>query len=408
MTLPLLGEALPGVLQRFRSQAVLGAVLVDARGLDPIERSYGADAYQSVFANLSGLVRSVADATLDGEGIVVAGDTGRREIVILVCSQPGDGDFFPTFLGSVATALQRTLDRDGQRVGYPYARKLPPLGVGIAAIQRNPFRGPDQQLGTLLDEARDAADLHARCEARERRNAFMGLVFGGSVSSVYEPIVDVASRTVFGYEALARGPAGTPFHSPLAMFSEAEEQDLLFELDCLCRKSGLEGATELPDGVRLFLNVRPTTIHDPNFKPDAIIRTLEKTSLRPSDVVFEISEQESIQSFEVFRDIRDEYKSLGFQFALDDTGAGYASLQALIELEPDFIKVDRALVTGLDTDPAKQTLLRALQSVASSIGAKIIGEGLDTLEELEMLGELEIPFGQGWLFGKPTPLRAEE
>jgi EAL domain-containing protein (putative c-di-GMP-specific phosphodiesterase class I) len=78
----------------------------------------------------------------------------------------------------------------------------------------------------------------------------------------------------------------------------------------------------------------------------------------------------------------------------------------VIELEPDFIKVDRAFVQGIDQDPARQTLLRALRSVASGIGARIIGEGLDTLEELETLAALGIPFGQGWLFGKPTPLRA--
>ena len=135
-------------------------------------------------------------------------------------------------------------------------------------------------------------------------------------------------------------------------------------------------------------------------------RELERTGLRPQDVVFEISEQESIADFDSFREIRDEYRSLGFRFALDDTGAGYASLQAVLQLEPEFIKVDRAFVAGLDTDPGKQTMLRAFQDVAQSMGSQIIGEGLDRLEELEMLGELGIAFGQGWLFGKPTPLRA--
>jgi EAL domain-containing protein (putative c-di-GMP-specific phosphodiesterase class I) len=281
------------------------------------------------------------------------------------------------------------------------------MGIGFAAVQRNPFLGAETQLRQGLDEARRDALLMGELEARRRRKQFFGLVMAGDVSSVYEPIVDVASRTVFGYEALARGPAGTELHSPLALFEAAERESLIFDLDCLCRRSGLRGAIGLPSGTRLFLNVRPTTIHDPSFKPDALIRTLEKTELQPSDVVFEISEQESIESFDVFREVRDEYRNLGFQFALDDTGAGYASLQAVIELEPDFIKVDRALVTGLDVDPARQALLRALQGVADSIDARIIAEGLDTLEELEMLGELGIPFGQGWLFGKPTPLRAE-
>ena len=233
----------------------------------------------------------------------------------------------------------------------------------------------------------------------------MSVLLAGRVSSVYEPIVDVATKTVYGYEALARGPIGTELHSPAVLFEAAEEHRLVFELDCLCRQSGLDGAVGLPEGTHLFLNVRPTTIYDPHFRPDVVTRTLERSGLSPRSVVFEISEKESIANFAAFREIRDEYKSLGFRFALDDTGAGYASLQAVIELEPDFVKVDRSFVAGVDTDRAKQSLVRALQSVADGIGAQLVGEGLDTLEELEMLGKLSIPFGQGWLFGKPTPLR---
>jgi len=122
--------------------------------------------------------------------------------------------------------------------------------------------------------------------------------------------------------------------------------------------------------------------------------------------VFEISEQESIDNFELFKEVRDSYGKLGFQIALDDTGRGYSSLEAVMELQPEFIKVDRAFVTHIDEDPARQELLRALQSLAQRLGARIIGEGLDTLEELETLGRLGIPFGQGWLFGKPHPLRS--
>jgi EAL domain-containing protein (putative c-di-GMP-specific phosphodiesterase class I) len=109
----------------------------------------------------------------------------------------------------------------------------------------------------------------------------------------------------------------------------------------------------------------------------------------------------------MFREVRDSYGKLGFQIALDDTGAGYASLEAVMELAPEFIKVDRTFVTRIDEDPARQELLRALQSLAKQLGARIIGEGLDTLEELETLGRLGISFGQGWLFGKPHPLRSD-
>ena len=151
----------------------------------------------------------------------------------------------------------------------------------------------------------------------------------------------------------------------------------------------------------------PTTIYDPGFRSDALRRTLEGCGLAPTDVVLEISEQESISSFEIFREIRDYYGKLGFQIAMDDVGSGYASLESVMELSPEFIKVDRAFIAGIDEDPARQELLRALRAVSDQIGARIIGEGLDKLEELETLGRLGIPFGQGWLFGKPHPLRTD-
>ena len=106
--------------------------------------------------------------------------------------------------------------------------------------------------------------------------------------------------------------------------------------------------------------------------------------------------------------MRDYYRSLGFQFALDDTGSGYAGLEELLEIEPDYIKIDRSMVSGVDQDPARQNMLAALLQLADKMGAPVIGEGLDTLEELDMLGRLGIRFGQGWLFGRPTPLRASD
>ena len=139
-----------------------------------------------------------------------------------------------------------------------------------------------------------------------------------------------------------------------------------------------------------------------------MIKTLEKCELSPTDVVFEISEQESIENFSVFKEARDNLRALGFQFALDDMGSGYAGLEALLEISPEYIKMDRAFVTGVDEDSARQDLLSTLLTLAEKMGSKVIGEGLDTIEELEMLGKLGIHFGQGWLFGHATPLRARD
>ncbi|HEY5657513.1 MAG TPA: EAL domain-containing protein [Myxococcota bacterium] len=402
-----LGERLSLVAQKFSQYGAMGVVLVVADGLGEIERRYGLEAHALATGALGGLIHELVGESLSIDDLVVRGETGRSEIAILLFRDPGEVDFYKRELPILLRILWEGLRRRGQRVGYPYTREFPPINVGTGAALRNPTVGAESQIRSALEEARDDADLKARLESRQRRRRLFELVIDGQVRSVYEPIVEVETRTVFGYEALARGPEGTELYTPDKLFAMASEQDLLFQLDCLCRRSALDGARDFPRGAKLFLNVRPTTIHDPSFRAEALDSTLECCRLSPSDVVFEISEQESIDNFAIFREVRDYYGKLGFQIALDDTGAGYASLEAVMELAPDFIKVDRAFVAGIHEDRARQEVLRALQSVAQQIGAQIIGEGLDKLEELETLQALGIPYGQGWLFGKPHPLRSD-
>jgi EAL domain-containing protein (putative c-di-GMP-specific phosphodiesterase class I) len=126
--------------------------------------------------------------------------------------------------------------------------------------------------------------------------------------------------------------------------------------------------------------------------------------VKPSDLVLEVSERESIKNFSIFRDIRERYRSLGIKVALDDTGAGYAGLEAVMQLAPDFIKVDISLVRSVDRDSGRRVLLQALQDISEAIGAQVIAEGIETEGELEALRKMRIPFGQGYLLGRPNRL----
>ncbi len=401
-----LGERIGQISERFDASGVLGLLAIEARMLDQIEANHGAAARVRSLCALYRLVRELGEERLDVDDLVLSTEVGSSAIVVVLFREQGDARFYSQELPSFAQAVVKALERRGKEIFYPYVRGASHIDTGISATIRNPKFSVESQLHSGLAEARADAELKARTAARGRRERFIELLLEQKVTSVYEPIVDCTSRTVFGYEALARGPEGSELHSPVVLFRAAGEENLVFALDCLCRSSGLEGAIGLPSGTKLFLNVLPTAIHDPNFRADRLIRTLERCQLSPCDVVFEISEQESISNFEAFREIRDSYRDLGFQFALDDTGAGYAGLEALLEISPEFIKMDRAMVSGVDQDSSRQVLLSALLTVADKIGARVIGEGLDTIEELEMLRELGIHFGQGWLFGHPTPLRA--
>ena len=394
--------------ERFERIGAVGLLVIAAPMLAEVERRHGDEARQHCLASLRERVAEIADERLRTDFVVCLAEPGCDEVMVLLFRKPGSAGFYRTEMPGFRQELSRGLETDGQQVFYPYLRGGVRLPVGMSVELRNPQFGLSTQLRRLIDEARRDCRFAIEEGRRETRNELLETILDHRIYSVYEPIVEVESRTVFGYEALARGPEGSRFHSPLALFSAAEEHELVFELDCVCRESGLRGAMDFPSGTKLFLNIRPTTIHDPSFREDRLIETLQRRQLAPTDVVFEISEQESIRSFAAFREMRDYYRSLGFQFALDDTGAGYAGLEELLEVEPDYIKIDRAMVSGVDQDPARQDVLTAVLQLADKMGAQVIGEGLDTIEELEMLGRLGIRFGQGWLFGHPTPLRATE
>lgn len=392
--------------QRFEAAGAVGLLVIGVPMIEEVERRHGHAARARCLSSLRERVAELAEERLRHDYVVCLAEPGCDEVLVLLFRKPESAGFFRTEMPGFRQELARALQVDGPRVFYPWLRGPADLPVGQSVALRNPQFGVATQLRRLIEDARQDCRFAIESDRRALRHELLETILDQRIYSVYEPIVEVESRTVFGYEALARGPEGSRFHSPAALFGSAEEHGLVFELDCVCRESGLRGAMDFPAGTKLFLNIRPTTIHDPNFQDGRLIETLERRQLAPTDVVFEISEQESIRSFAAFREMRDYYRSLGFQFALDDTGAGYAGLEELLEVEPDYIKIDRAMVSGVDQDPARQDVLTALLQLADKMGAQVIGEGLDTLEELEMLGRLGIRFGQGWLFGHPTPLLA--
>ena len=398
-------DAIDRIGVQLRENGALGLIVVDASSLESIERSYGVEAYRRAREQLHALILEACDGELEEKDLVVSGEMEADQVAIFLFRPRGHDAFYRETLGQIAEAVRAKFLQSGNRIVYPYRREAPLLPVGQALVFHHPGLRERRQVRRAVKQARLDAELNERIEARKRSRQFTDLVLSENVTILYEPIVNTMTREITGYEALVRGPWDTDLHTPSALFQLAGETGLVFELDCLCRRAALRGARGLQPGKLLFLNCLPTAIHDPAFRGDVLRRTLEDLRLRPSDVVFEISEKESIENFAIFREARDYYAGLGFRIALDDTGVAYGSLQAVMELSPDFIKVDLSLIRSIDSDPPRQELLRALHSVAVKLNARIIAEGIETSEELATVKSLGIPLGQGYLFGRPAPLR---
>lgn len=230
---------------------------------------------------------------------------------------------------------------------------------------------------------------------------FNDILHNREITTLYQPIINFKTNNILGWEALSRGPANSSFRSPIVLFETAEQLGSLFALEKLCRESAFNSAGEFSEGQKLFLNIHPRTMADPEFSPGKTAELMEQAGLTPNNIVFEITEQHSVQDFYLFYRTLDHYRNQGFQVAVDDAGAGYAGLSTIAELQPEFIKLDKSLITNVHKDPVKRALVETTVTFADKIGSKIIAEGIETKAQAVCLMDKGVHCGQGYFLARP-------
>jgi EAL domain-containing protein (putative c-di-GMP-specific phosphodiesterase class I) len=392
-------EELRSIETRLADRDALALLVIEVKPLGKIELRYGADAYESARKRLLAMIGEIAGEVLPEQDVFVTVERGGDTILLFLFRPRSDREFYTSGLHELRQRIAVELLQQGKHAVYPYHRDPLSPGIGGAITLYNPNVQPSRQILKAIEIAKRDALLEIGLQARERGREILDLILNKSLVTRYEPIVDISNRKPFGFEALMRGSGDGPLHSPERLFRQAQDVGLLFELDCLCRRLAFEGAHCIPRGSKLFLNLLPAAIGDPNLRDEGLRSNLEKYELDPTNLVLEISERESIENFAIFRELRDSYRELGVQIAIDDAGAGYSSLEAIMEIAPDYMKADMALVRGIDSDPPRREVLAGLRAVAERIGAEVIAEGIETEEELRVVQELGIRFGQGYIFG---------
>ncbi|RKJ74452.1 EAL domain-containing protein [Butyricicoccus sp. 1XD8-22] len=218
----------------------------------------------------------------------------------------------------------------------------------------------------------------------------------------FQPIYDIQSLKRIGIEGLLRSETQV---NPELMFNNAKKTGQLFELDMHSITTAVDTvfSTKLPRLGKLFLNVYPSTILHPSFQ--ALLKKINSMDLPNNQIVLEISENELIGDFETLKAQLSKIKSLGFLLAVDDFGKGYANFQSIIELEPDFIKLDRYFSIDLKQSKQKQSIIKLLLHYSQLHECQIVLEGVETLEALKLAQHLGIPYAQGYYLGKPAVLQ---
>jgi EAL domain-containing protein (putative c-di-GMP-specific phosphodiesterase class I)/CheY-like chemotaxis protein len=302
--------------------------------------------------------------------------------------------------------------------GHPYDELLTGLGVHLVAYA--PVRFNSELIGLLVTDAGESVteaalaeslaglvefadlagalvgrDVAERTKAHGAREKIHNVIDRRAFSPVFQPILDLEKGRVVGYEGLTRFADGV---SPEVRFGEAAAVGLGLDLEKATLQAAVSAAKDLPRSAWLSLNVSPTLIvaHQP-------LQSLLHGTRR--HVVIEVTEQVAIPDYEAFRA---SAADLGpkTELAVDDAGAGFASLRHILELRPAFVKLDRSLIAGIDRDPVRQALIVGMRHFARSAGCRLIAEGIETEAEKATLLELQIRLGQGYLFGPAAPAAA--
>ena len=267
-------------------------------------------------------------------------------------------------------------------------------------------------LAALLLEPGEVLSFHAFTRARTLEQWLSLLAASGLMEilaakrfvSWFQPIVSASDGAVVGHESLLRGqrPDGSLMF-PGEIFTLANENDLLFQVDRQARESALRCAAAAGITGQLFINFVPTAIYDPVHCLQSTVGWARKLGFDPGRLVFEVVETERVGDFEHLKHILDFYRQAGYRVALDDVGSGYASLNLLATLKPDIIKVDMEIVRGIDADPQRQAVFRALVGIARELGIEVLAEGIETAGELAYVVSEGADLLQGYLLARPAP-----
>jgi len=216
-------------------------------------------------------------------------------------------------------------------------------------------------------------------------------------SYAFQPIVDTRERRIFAHEALVRGPVGESAHSVLSQVV-ADQQ---YAFDQACREKAIRIAASLQMQSHLSINFLPNAIYRPEVCIRSTLEAARRYGFPIERIIFETVEGEKIDDGRWLAEILTEYKRIGFKTAIDDFGAGFAGLNLLADFQPDIVKLDMALVRGIDHDRARRAIVAGVVTICAGLGIEVIAEGIETADEARCLADQGIHLMQGFWFGRP-------
>lgn len=384
----------------------VGLFYIDIKKFKSVEAIYGREVCNSIL--------KIVASTLVEANVEFYGQRSKLGVCSLV------GDDFLLFVDHPDDFDVASFDQEFQHIRDVLECKInlaisqfcfeAPLALHIGYVKLDDSREQhvDAALYQAIKEASAAAKRYSSPEQHADWQFMRQIINDHEIRTLYQPIVSLRDGSIIGREALSRGPADSHFESPFNLFAAAREHRCLHQLENLCTDVAIANSSEnLGDQCLLFLNVNPVNLNLLNHRNEILQKALSRAGLPFNQVVLELTERTSVADYSSLRDALAHYRQQGFRIAVDDAGAGYSSLQAIAELNPDFVKIDMSLIQDINNNTTKRVLVETLMDFSSKISARTICEGIETREEMKALCDMGCDYGQGFFIAPPGAIRQE-
>ncbi len=393
--LPTISMVMDRLKEMMIDQSQLGIIYVDIEQFEAIEADYG-------WAFFDEFIRRVGDVlTTEAKGWF-------SEPVVAISRVAGSSFyiFVETASGRSRESLEQISERLRVRLVESLRERFPKMQsrqigfyTGAAFLQYEPQIRLERQIYNGMQTAADAVRTAEQQRKRQLLRELREIIRKKKVTTLFQPIVHAADSSLFGYEILTRGPAESSFRNSDMLFSFARETKLAWDLEALALESSLDRLRNIDLGDDKFLlNLEAEMFETSELRFHEMV---DFFAGKRGSFVFELTERAAIQDYGVFRELLEEFRLKGIQIAIDDAGSGYASLEAIAALSPDYLKVTKGLISTLAHEPIKQDLLKMLVELARKIGARTIAEGIETAEEFQWCRDLGIDLIQGYYIARP-------
>ncbi len=399
--LPTLPIVLDDARKMVEEHGAIGLLLIDLGKQKSFETTYGWQLYDEVIKEFSQILEESRNEIFSEKDLITISHIRGDEFTLFLT--PPSGKIWTESTIELANERMRNMVRK-KMDRFSSQRWFSNLTfhAGYATILRDPSTRVERLIQRAISRAREVSGQEIEHEMIRHHIALQRIISQNSIIILFQPIVYLETLEILGYEALSRGPEDSGFAGTELLFSFAETTNMLLDLERLCRRNALRTAQSLSLDRQLFLNSSAKALQDDNFTPEHLSDYVAELGLRSDAIVLEITERVAIQDWDSFKKVLHQFRGHGFKIAIDDMGAGYSSLQAIAELEPDYLKFDISLVRNINKSLIKIGLLETLVSLSSKINASVIAEGIEEKAEYETLRSLGVQLGQGYYFASPS------